>query len=91
MKKFIIVLLIVIIGLIGLNVYTFLDMQKNEDAYKNAASEYTKYLEEEKNKQEEVYELESKLEDTKNKNNDNEQYRIWHNLVERIKALINKD
>lgn len=89
MKKFLILLIIIALGLACLNVFEFLNMQKISNEYQLSQDNYHELLNEEVNKKDELTSTEEELETLKEENrNNNQELKVWTNLIETVQDLL---
>ena len=89
MKKFLIILIVIVIGLGGLNIYEFLNMQNSINKYNETQDNYHEILNEEIEKKNELVTTKDELETLKINNLDNnKELEIWTNLIETVENLL---
>lgn len=89
MKKVLILLIIITLGLIGYDAYEYFNMQKEIEAYKQDQKTYLELVEEEGKNQKEIDELKNQLENRKTNNlENNKEYQIWMNLNKTVNKLV---
>lgn len=81
--------MILTLGIIGYDVYEFLNMQDLANEYNTKQNEYHEVLNIENENNKTINELENELADIKASNEDNnKEYRIWLNLNKTIQDLL---
>lgn len=89
MKKVIILLTIIILGIIGLDIYEYTNMQKASLEYIETRNTYKDVLEAKSNNDKTIDELTNELETLKEDNvTNNKEYQQWMNLTETVKNLL---
>lgn len=89
MKKILIILIVIVLGLTAYDVYSFIDMNNTTKLYQTKQDEYHTLLDEEIKKDEEINSLNKKLDELKNSNIDNnKEYSIWMSLNKTIQELL---
>lgn len=89
MKKFLILLIIIVLGMACLNVYEFLNMQKLSNEYQTVQDNYHEMLNEETNKKNELVSTKEELETLIEENrNSNQELKVWTNLIETVQNLL---
>lgn len=89
MKKILIVLIIIVVGLIGYDTYEFINMQNIIKEYETKQNTYHDLLIEEKTINDEIINLNNDLTNIQNNNLDsNKDYKVWTNLIETLKTIL---
>lgn len=89
MKKVIIILIIFVIGLAGLNVYEYMNMQNLSQEYLEVTRSHKILLGQEVENNKIIEDLEKQLLNTKIHNvEDNKEYRTWTNLIQSVQNLL---
>lgn len=89
MKKVIILLTIIILGIIGLDIYEYTNMQKASLEYIETRNTYKDVLEAKSNNDKTIDKLTNELETLKEDNvTNNKEYQQWMNLTEIVKNLL---
>lgn len=89
MKKALVLLIIISIGLLGYDGYIFYNIQNQTKKYEEIKQEYNKLSEEEINKSNEIIKLTNELSEYKENNIDtNKEYNLWMNLNKNVQDLL---
>ncbi|MDO5440450.1 MAG: hypothetical protein Q4F12_02805 [Erysipelotrichaceae bacterium] len=89
MKKALVLLIIISIGLLGYDGYIFYNIQNQTKKYEEIKQEYNKLSEEEINKSNEITKLTDELSEYKENNIDtNKEYNLWMNVNKNVQDLL---
>lgn len=89
MKKALVLLIIITLGLLGYDGYIFYNIQNQTKKYEEIKQEYNKLLEDEINKSNEITKLTDELSEYKENNIDtNKEYNLWMNLNKNVQDLL---